>query len=388
MARARLGTVDGRRAPGRRRGRGRAPLRAPSAARRRGGPDRPASRRPVRLSGARRDRSEHRRQDGLAEDARPPVAHAPGRAARPGGATARVSRSLRASWPTSATSRASPSPSRRSRATCATSCASWTMPARPPSSCSTRSARARIRPRARPWRWRSSAGLLDAGAMVAATTHYAELKAFATEHPGVTQCRRRVRRQDAAADLSADDRPARQEPGVRDRRAARPAGADPGRRARADLGGARFDGGDAGGDRRGASRPRRRRWKLRRPTGLGRRRARARPRSGVAQARREAAKLLADARRSADELIARAEREVADLRREMTRQRNLAGGRRGASTPAVEDLEPSRRTRATRDGAARGDLEGSPRRTPAERAHSRASASLVGHERWADRADR
>ena len=28
--------------------------------------------------------------------------------------------------------------------------------------------------------------LLDAGAMVAATTHYAELKAFATEHPGVT----------------------------------------------------------------------------------------------------------------------------------------------------------------------------------------------------------
>ena len=61
-------------------------------------------------------------------------------------------------------------------------------------------------------------------------------------------------------------------------------------------------------------------------------------RTGVARARREAAELLADARRSADELVARAEREVADLRREMTRQRNLAGGRRGASVAAFDDL--------------------------------------------------
>ena len=77
-------------------------------------------------------------------------------------------------------------------------------------------------------------------------------------------------------------------------------------------------------------------------------------RSGVAQARREAAKLLADARRSADELVARAEREVADLRREMTRQRNLAGGRRGASTPAVEDLGRAARARARSETAVAG----------------------------------
>jgi DNA mismatch repair protein MutS2 len=70
-------------------------------------------------------------------------------------------------------------------------------------------------------------------------------------------------------------------------------------------------------------------------------------RTGVAKARSEAAKLLADARRAADDLVARAEREVAELRREMTRQRNLAGGRRGPSTEAVEELtQRAKRARA------------------------------------------
>jgi DNA mismatch repair protein MutS2 len=53
----------------------------------------------------------------------------------------------------------------------------------------------------------------------------------------------------------------------------------------------------------------------------------------VGRARREAAEILGDARRAADELLARAEREVAEVRRELTRQRNVAGGR-GARTPA------------------------------------------------------
>ena len=67
--------------------------------------------------------------------------------------------------------------------------------------------------------------------------------------PRRDQCRRRVRRGDAAADLSPDDRPPRQEPGLRDRRSARPSGTDPGRCANEDLRRARVDGGDARGHR-------------------------------------------------------------------------------------------------------------------------------------------
>jgi DNA mismatch repair protein MutS2 len=73
-------------------------------------------------------------------------------------------------------------------------------------------------------------------------------------------------------------------------------------------------------------------------------------RTGVERARREAAAILGDARRAADELLARAEREVAEVRRELTRQRNVQGGRRaaerGAGTAALDQL-------ATRTAAAR-----------------------------------
>ena len=53
-------------------------------------------------------------------------------------------------------------------------------------SCSTRSVPAPIRPRGRRWRWRSSSGCSPREPPVAATTHYAELKAFAQEHELVT----------------------------------------------------------------------------------------------------------------------------------------------------------------------------------------------------------
>ncbi|HEX5578432.1 MAG TPA: endonuclease MutS2 [Candidatus Limnocylindria bacterium] len=77
--------------------------------------------------------------------------------------------------------------------------------------------------------------------------------------------------------------------------------------------------------------------------------------SGVGRARREAAQILADARRAADDLLARAEREVADTRRELTRQRNLAGGRRATERTAAAramdrlaaDLERTRSAGAT-----------------------------------------
>jgi DNA mismatch repair protein MutS2 len=62
---------------------------------------------------------------------------------------------------------------------------------------------------------------------------------------------------------------------------------------------------------------------------------RALARTGVGRARREAAQILADARRAADDLLARAEREVADARRELTRQRNMAGGRRADERTAA-----------------------------------------------------
>ena len=67
---------------------------------------------------------------------------------------------------------------------------------------------------------------IRAGALVAATTHYAELKAYAHTTAGRAQRGGRVRPRDAVADLPPDDRAARRQPGVRDRRAARPARRD------------------------------------------------------------------------------------------------------------------------------------------------------------------
>jgi DNA mismatch repair protein MutS2 len=181
------------------------------------------------------------------------------------------------------------------------------------------------------------AHLLDAGAMVAATTHYAELKTFATEHPGVTnaavefdvatlrptyrlsiglpgksQAFAIADRLGLSAEILADARTrisaehATMEETLAEIAAARDEQA-------AALASAAEERAAAEGERRLA-------------------------REGVTRARAEAHEILTDAQRAADGLVARAEREVADLRREVTRQRNLAGGQRGANSAALEEL--------------------------------------------------
>ena len=190
------------------------------------------------------------------------------------------------------------------------------------------------------------ARLLDAGAMVAATTHYAELKTFATEHPGVTnaavefdvatlrptyrlsiglpgksQAFAIAERLGLSAEILAD---------ARDRISAEHASMEETLAAIAraqEAQGAALD--EATAERKAA--------------GAELERAR----TGVARARREAGVLLADARHAADEMLARAEREVVDVRRELTRQRNLGSRRATSGAEALEDL--SHRARRARD---------------------------------------
>ena len=176
--------------------------------------------------------------------------------------------------------------------------------------------------------------LLAAGATVAATTHYAELKVFATQHelvtnaavafdvatlrptyrleiglPGKSQAFAIAERLGLPADILSD---------ARSRLTASHVSMEETLAAIARAGverSAELE--EAQAERRSASQDR------------------ELAKTGVARARREAAEILADARRAADELLARAEREVADVRRELTRQRNLRPARGPAPTAAA-----------------------------------------------------
>jgi DNA mismatch repair protein MutS2 len=180
--------------------------------------------------------------------------------------------------------------------------------------------------------------LLAGGATVAATTHYAELKAFAQEHelvtnasvafdvatlrptyrleiglPGKSQAFAIAKRLGLSADILADAQSRLAAEHVSMEEALAAIGRAQSERTE-ELDRARGEREAAQGDRELA-------------------------RSGVSKARSEAARMLADARRAADDLLARAEREVEEVRRELTRRRNL-GPRAGAAMAqaAFDDL--------------------------------------------------
>jgi DNA mismatch repair protein MutS2 len=174
--------------------------------------------------------------------------------------------------------------------------------------------------------------LLASGAWVAATTHYAELKAFAQEHalvtnasvafdvatlrptyrleiglPGKSQAFAIAQRLGLPAEILEDARSRLAAEHVSMEETLAAIGRAESERT-VELERAREEREAAEGDRE-------------------------RARSGVARARGEAAQMLADARRAADDMLSRAEREVEEVRRELTRQRNLRGPR-GGGAPA------------------------------------------------------
>jgi DNA mismatch repair protein MutS2 len=194
------------------------------------------------------------------------------------------------------------------------------------------------------------ARLLEAGSMVAATTHYAELKAFATEHPGASN---------AAVEFDVTTLrptyrltiglPGKSQAFAIAERLGLPPEILADARARISVEHATMEETLAA-----IARAQEEQAVALEAASAERTEAsaeRERARTGVARARREAAEVLADARRAADEMVARAEREVMDLRREMTRLRNVAGGRTAPSTVAFDEL--SRRAARARDDATR-----------------------------------
>jgi DNA mismatch repair protein MutS2 len=210
--------------------------------------------------------------------------------------------------------------------------------------------------------------LLGAGASVAATTHYAELKTFAQEHPLVTNA-------SVAFDVATLRPTYRLEiglPGKSQAFAIAERLGLPGEileDARSRLASEHVTMEETLAAIARAEKERSAELEEARRAREAAEEERGLARTGVGRARREAAELLADARRAADEMLARAEREVAEVRRELTRQRNLAGARaRSApSAPAAAFDELAERAARTRAEVARRDpAPDEPAREPTE----------------------
>ncbi|HEX6140511.1 MAG TPA: Smr/MutS family protein, partial [Candidatus Limnocylindria bacterium] len=195
--------------------------------------------------------------------------------------------------------------------------------------------------------------LLAQGAWLAATTHYAELKAFAQEHPLVTNA-------SVAFDVRTLRPTYRLEIGLPGKsqafaiadRLGLPADVLDDARSRLAAEHVTMEETLAAIAR--AEESRAAELEEARQARAAAQAERDRARSGVGRARQEAAQILGDARRAADDMLARAEREVAELRRELTRQRNLASGRtqRARSTTAAAFDELSTRAARAREAAA------------------------------------
>jgi len=192
--------------------------------------------------------------------------------------------------------------------------------------------------------------LLEAGAMVAATTHYAELKTFATEHPGVTNAAVEfdVRTLRPTYRLSIG-LPGKSQAFAIAERLGLPAEILADARARISAEHATME------DTLAAiARSQEAHAAALEAAAADRAEAAAerdRARGGTTRARDEAAQMLAEARRASDDLVARAEREVAELRRELTRQRNLTRGSAKPSDAAFDELS-RRATRVRTESAA------------------------------------
>jgi DNA mismatch repair protein MutS2 len=189
--------------------------------------------------------------------------------------------------------------------------------------------------------------LLAAGAMVAATTHYAELKTFAQEHPQVTNA-------SVAFDVKTLRPTYRLEIGLPGKSQAFAIAERLGlpdeilADARSRLAAEHLSMEQALAAIAASQEAREAELEVARLERAAAAEERELARSGVGRARREAGEMLADARRAADELLARAEREVAEVRRELTRQRNVAGGRRSAERKTTEKAFEQLASKATR----------------------------------------
>ncbi len=193
--------------------------------------------------------------------------------------------------------------------------------------------------------------LLAAGSTVAATTHYAELKTFATEHPEVTNASVEF----DVATLRPTYRltiglPGKSQAFAIAERLGLPEGVLADARQRLSAEHLSMEETLAAIQRSEVARDEQ--LSLAREERTAARAEHDRARAGVARARREAAQILADARHAADELLARTERDAAELRREMHRLENTARGRGHGRGPAEAGLEALERRAAASRAAA------------------------------------